>query len=168
MQPAEIPTIPRRKWVTAQANALSRVYRTPPVPVEEIAEQNGVQVVLADFEDNRDEVSGVCDFEQKKILVNFADLPARRRFTIAHELGHWMLHRGIYQANPDKYRFLPRFRWTDDAGPLEQEANRFAAHLLVPDRLLVPVAQVATASTLADIFGVSRTMMEIRMNSVLG
>ena len=168
MQPGEVPTRPRRKWVTDQANALSKIYRAAPVPVKEIAEQNGVQVLLADFGEHRDEASGVCDFSKKKILVNFADIPARRRFTIAHELGHWMLHRSIYHANPAEYRFLPRFQWTDNAGPLEQEANRFAAHLLVPDRLLRPVAKVATASQLADIFGVSRTMMEIRMNSVLG
>lgn len=168
MQPAEVPTQARRRWVKEQADDLSRIYRAPPIPVKEIAEEHGVEVVLADFQDSRDEVSGICDFEKKKILVNFADIPARRRFTIAHELGHWMLHRGIYHANPEEYRFLPRFQWTDDAGPLEQEANRFAAHLLVPDRLLRPVAKVATASRLADIFGVSRTMMEIRMNSVLG
>lgn len=144
MQPGEVPTKPRRKWVIEQANALSRIYRAAPVPVKEIAEQNGVQILLADFGEHRDEASGVCDFSKKKILVNFADLPARRRFTIAHERG----------------RTTPA-RWN-------RRANRFAAHLLVPDRLLRPVAKVATASQLADIFGVSRTMMEIRMNSVLG
>lgn len=168
MATGEVPKAPRRQWVTQEANARSEVYAAAPVPVKEIAERNGVEVVLADFGPNRDRVSGICDFRNRRIFVNVADIFVRRRFTIAHELGHWILHRDLYEANPDEYRFLPRFQHTDDQGPLEQEANRFAAHLLVPDRLLVPVVGAATASALAEIFNVSRTMMEFRIRDVRG
>ena len=157
---------PRWGLAIREANTRSEVYGAAPVPVREIAERNGVEVVLGDFGQNRDRVSGLCDFQNRKILVNMADIFVRRRFTIAHELGHWILHRRLYEENPEEYRFLPRFRHTDDQGPLEREANCFAAHLLVPDRLLIPVVGAATASELADIFHVSRTMMEYRIRDV--
>ena len=162
----EVPTKTRWDLATREADRLSGVYGAAPVPVKEIAEENGVQVVLADFGENRDRVSGICDFQRRKIFVNAADISPRRRFTTAHELGHWILHREIYKAKPAEYRFLPRFQYPDGYGPLEQEANRFAAHLLVPDRLLKPVVGAATASELADIFQVSRTMMEHRIRNV--
>ncbi len=98
--------------------------------------------------------------------MNFADIPTRRRFTTAHELGHWMLHRQIYEKDPEQYRYLPRFQHTDGQGPLEQEANAFAANLLVPSRLLRQVVGAAPVSEIADIFRVSRTMMEYRIRDV--
>lgn len=166
MMTAEMPAEPRWGLAIREANTLSEVYGAAPVPVVEIAERNGVEVVLGDFGRNRDRVSGICDFEKRKILVNKADIFVRRCFTIAHELGHWVLHRRLYEENPGEYRFLPRFQHTDDQGPPEREANCFAAHLLVPDRLLVPVVDAATATELADIFHVSRTEMEYRIRDV--
>ena len=166
MPPAAPSRTPRWEEATRRADALSNIYAAPPIPIVEIAEENGVEVVLADFRENRDRVAGICDFERAKIFVNVADIPVRRRFTIAHELGHWLLHRDIHEANPQEYRFLPRFQRTDGFGLLEQEANRFAAHLLVPSRLLREVAGVAPASELAEIFRVSRTMMEHRIQNV--
>lgn len=162
----EVPREPRRALAIREANSRSAVYGAAPVPVKEIAEENGVEVVLANFGRNRDLVSGICDFQRRKIFVNIADIFVRRRFTIAHELGHWLLHRDLYEAHPETYGFLPRFQNTDDQGPLEREANCFAAHLLVPNRLLTPVVGAATASELADIFNVSRTMMEYRIRDV--
>lgn len=166
MMTAERPMEPRWGLAIREADTLSEVYGAAPVPVVEVAERNGVEVVVGDFGRNRDRVSGLCDFEKRKILVNSADAFVRRCFTIAHELGHWVLHRRFYEENPEEYRFLPRFRHTDDRGPSEREANCFAAHLLVPDRLLVPVVGAATATELADIFHVSRTEMEYRIREV--
>lgn len=53
--------------------------------------------------------------------------PGRRRFTIAHELGHWELHDGRTQA-------LCSVEDMRDYGhsPMEMEANHFAAELLMP------------------------------------
>lgn len=162
----EIPGAARWDLAQLEADVRSEAYGAAPVPVTEIAERNGVEVVLANFGRNRDLVSGICDFQNRKIFVNAADIFPRRRFTIAHELGHWILHRSFYESDPDRYSFLPRFQHTDDHGPLEQEANCFAAHLLVPGRLLKQVVGAATATELADIFEVSRTMMEFRTRDV--
>lgn len=48
---------------------------------------------------------------------------------------------------------------------MEKEANKFAACLLVPERLLAPV-KGASVAALARSFGVSRTMMEFRLKNV--
>ena len=63
----------------------------------------------------------------------------RLRFSLAHELGHFILHRGVPQAAA--FASLPDFaRWSKDyAGKkytLEQEANEFAGRLLVPENRL--------------------------------
>ncbi|UWQ52739.1 ImmA/IrrE family metallo-endopeptidase [Leisingera caerulea] len=156
---------PRWKLAEDKANALTRHYSSPPIPVLEIAEQNGVNVVFADFGENSEAVSGFCDFRNARIYVNSADLPERQSFTMAHELGHWLLHRTIYEQSPESYPVLPRFSNPNRHDPLEKEANKFAACLLVPERLLAPVKN-APVSALAGVFGVSRTMMEYRLKNV--
>ena len=84
---------------------------------------------------------------------------------MGHEFGHWMLHKEFYLANPDSYPVLPRFSDPNRNDPMEKEANKFAACLLVPERLLAPVKS-APVSALAKSFGVSRTMMEFRLRDV--
>lgn len=148
-----------------EADRLTADYSTPPIPVFEIAECAGVNVVFADFKSHGDKVAGFCDFQSEKLYVNRLDPPNRKQFTIAHELGHWILHRDIFLEHPDKYPVLPRFQRVDISNTFEQEANAFAANLLVPKRLLTPVKH-APVSALAEIFGVSRQMMEIRLKNV--
>lgn len=155
------------RWDTAEltANELSAEFSSPPIPVLEIAERNGVDVVFADFGNLKDKVAGFCDFKEQKLFVNDADPFSRQMFTMAHELGHWMLHRSIFEADPERYPVLPRFHEPDMNDPLEMEANSFAANLLVPERLLKPVRS-APVSALASTFGVSISMMEVRLKNV--
>lgn len=158
-------TTPRWDLVKGKADKLSSLYSAPPVPVLEIAEQNGVDVVFADFGEHKDTVSGFCDFEEKKLYVNTEDGMRRQLFTMAHELGHWILHRKIFEDDPDRYPVLPRFHKPDRKDVLEKEANCFAANLLVPEKLLKPV-RTASVAELARVFGVSTTMMEFRLQNV--
>src|SRR3712207_5032564 len=62
--------------------------------------------------------------------------PTRRRFTIGHELGHWELHRDLQRP-----LFCRTTTVREDQGPgasdVEEEASRFAAALLMPERLMV-------------------------------
>jgi len=153
---------PRRGLAERTANDLTRDYSTPPIPVHEIAERSGVNVVFEDFGTHSESVSGFCDFANARLYVNKADLSERQSFTMAHELGHWLLHRDFYRDYPEEYSVLPRFSDPNRDDPNEKEANKFAACLLVPDRLLRPV-RGAPVSSLASVFGVSRTMMEFRV-----
>ena len=62
------------------------------------------------------------------IVVNAADSPGRKRFTIAHELAHFELHReeGALFAHRD----------AGQNGGIETEANIFASNLLMPEALV--------------------------------
>ena len=155
------------RWSVArrEAELLSERYDDPPIPALEIAEGSAVDVVFTDFNEFADEVSGFCDFEAKKIYVYNRDTMRRKNFTIAHELGHWILHRDLFADDASEYKVLPRFTKPNYADSLEKEANSFAAELLVPTRLLKPVIRLS-ASKLADMFLVSREMMEYRIRNV--
>lgn len=156
---------PRWKLAKVKAAELTDGISTPPIPVYEIAERNGVNVVFVDFGKHRESVSGLCDFKAARIYVNKDDSPERQAFTMGHELGHWILHKDHYLKDPDSYPVLPRFSDPNRDNPMEKEANSFAACLLVPERLLRPV-KGAPVSALAKTFGVSRTMMEFRLKNV--
>lgn len=65
-------------------------------------------------------------------FVSAADVLARRRFTAAHELGHFVLHRttmGRFRADTDA---TLQDADGEVADRMEREANRFAAELLMP------------------------------------
>lgn len=158
--------LPYARWDLArhEADKLTESFSRPPIPVLEIAEQSGVDVVFTDFGSHSATVAGFCDFENSKLFVNQDDKFGRQMFTIAHELGHWILHREFFVADPQKYAVLPRFQKARP-DPYEKEANCFAAELLVPKKLLLPVIG-AGISYLADIFGVSKEMMEFRVKNV--
>jgi Zn-dependent peptidase ImmA (M78 family) len=160
-------SITRTRWGAAKsaADSLTADFTAPPIPVMEIAESSGVEVIFADFGEHKESVAGFCDFERAKLYVNADDMTERQTFTIAHELGHWILHRDLFLKSPQNYPVLPRFQSVDKNNPHEQEANHFAANLLVPERLLKPVIG-APLSVLAKVFGVSRKMMEFRVKNV--
>ena len=156
---------PRLAVAEITADGLSDIYSSPPIPVIDIAEENGVNVLFVDFGKNAEIVSGLVDFPNARLYVNRSDYLERQIFTVAHELGHWLLHKDIYESDPERYNVLPRFSNPFRDDPLEQEANRFAASLLVPKRLLIPVLH-APVSTLSEIFLVNRALMERRIKDV--
>ena len=105
----------------------------PPVNVEKICEKLGITVLFEDLgemarEHGRDNVYGalIVSPEVTAIMVNDTDHYVRQRFTIAHELAHYVLHRD--HDKPDEV-FIS-FRGA--SSPEERQANRFAADLLMP------------------------------------
>jgi IrrE N-terminal-like domain len=58
-----------------------------PVPVESIAED---LLGLTIHEGDLNGLSGVLYPDERRVEVNASDISARKRFTIAHELGHWV------------------------------------------------------------------------------
>lgn len=154
---------PRWQKCVDEAERFTAEISAPPVPVIDIAERNGVDVVFANFGAHSHTVAGFCDFEAAKLYVNKADSPERQMFTVAHEFGHWVMHKEFFLANPEKYPVFARFQRNEN-NAYEQEANRFAAHLLVPEKLLRPVIKAPVAA-LASAFRVSKMMMEIRLSN---
>lgn len=58
--------------------------------------------------------------------------PGRRRFTVAHELGHFVVHRHLAPEGGFRCRPEDMATWDHERSPQEAEANRFAARLLMP------------------------------------
>lgn len=65
------------------------------------------------------------------IYNNTITSPGRINFTLAHEFGHYLLHREVY---PDGLECGPQdmVRWDSEYARIEQQANEFAATLLMP------------------------------------
>jgi len=148
-----------------QADRLSDLYSSPPIPVLEIANAEGVRVAFSSFGKLSADVAGFCDFEERTLYVNSEDPIIDQLFTIAHELGHWVMHRHLFQSDPTKYTALPRMRRMLTGNRHEIEADAFAEYLLVPKRLLLPIKNAPVAE-LASIFAVSQALMEDRLKHV--
>ena len=138
-----------------------------PVPVESIAEDwLGLRIEEADLGD----CSGILIPSERLIRVNASeamsgDTPTRRiRFTIAHELGHWICHARGFEDAPTYCRSQDLAEDADRA--LEREANVFGAELLMPEAAVREAwATFPDAQGLAVRFGVSALAAQWRLYS---
>lgn len=101
------------------------------------------------------------------ITVNSAAAPQRRRFSIAHELGHWRFHRNrISMCAASDIE-----RGNRNKGPLDDErvADKFASELLMPTYLLLPAVGTIVrldwklVRRIADAFDTSLPATAIRL-----
>ena len=67
----------------------------------------------------------------------------RYHFTLAHEAGHWRLHRHLFQRRANQLSLLPEgvdrpeyICRSSDTDPIEYQANRFASCLLMPREMI--------------------------------
>jgi hypothetical protein len=142
-----------------------------PVPVESIA----VDLLGLRIEDSWDlgDCSGLLLPAERLIVVNASERVAageapplrRARFTVAHELGHWICHAN---ERPEAAPVYCRQVHIAEAGDrtLEREANVFAAELLMPERQVRAAwAQTGDVDACAARLDVSRTAMAWRLYS---
>ena len=148
----------------------------PPVPVEKLAKLKGAVVRYEPFQG---QMSGLLykskAIDQAIIGVNALDPGFRQRFTIAHELGHLLLHEDT-DLQVDQHAFLAfrNLKSSSTNDPKEVEANQFAATLLMPEELLRQCVLDLegdrdlenSISKLAQQFGVSEQAMTIRLTSL--
>jgi hypothetical protein len=139
-----------------------------PVPVESIAEDLlGLRIEERDL----GECSGMLIPSERLILVNAAEatnghVPIRRhRFTIAHELGHWICH--ALADGAEAPTFCRSRDLSQDADrDLEREANVFGAELLMPEAAVREAwAAVPDAQQVAERFEVSALAAQWRLYS---
>ena len=160
----------RARWATGYARRLiSELGITEaPVKVEDIAARFGVVVSEEQFPED---VSGALHRgpDRTVIAVNKTHHEHRRRFTIAHELGHYFLHRDAPAYYDPKNQVGSHFRARVTGAewdPKEVEANRFAAELLMPRKLVrdrVVASTELDAAKLAEEFNVSPEAMTYRL-----
>ena len=146
----------------------------PPIPVFDLAGTEGAVVVREPFDD--DGMSGVLlrEPDRKIIIVNAANAPVRQRFTVAHEIGHLLLHQGAMYLDG---RARVNFRQGSSSMTTDQEeidANAFAAALLMPTAwtrsafaAVVRDVNIGSEDELAEIlaarFNVSTKAMHFRL-----
>ena len=121
----------RAKLVLAQGQETE-----PAVNVEKLARLAGATVLLVHY---KGELAGSVIRLPGKIIigVNAEQPPNRQRFTIAHELGHLLLHEGKQVHLDERLRVNLRNATSSLAvDPDEMEANQFAAELLMPEAFL--------------------------------
>lgn len=116
-----------------------------PVPIEEITEfQLGINIVPTPGLLRTFDVDGFTSSDLSNIYVDefiYGNRPGRYRFTLAHEVGHIILHKENYQ----KANFQDIKEWKDfinsipekDHGWLEYQAYSFGGLVLVPHEHLV-------------------------------
>ncbi|WP_129789676.1 ImmA/IrrE family metallo-endopeptidase [Promicromonospora panici] len=142
-----------------------------PVDVEKIARLKGARVVHQEMEGN--DISGMLVREDNRVIigVNSHHATVRQRFTIAHEIGHLVLHRGraLILDTPVRVNFRDR-RSSLAEDREEMEANRFAAALLMPAEFVLAEVQARQVKQvdelideLAGRFNVSTEAMGYRL-----
>jgi Zn-dependent peptidase ImmA (M78 family) len=152
-----------------KANEIFEKYgSTIPVDPVAIAYDNNIKITVKRLEDGID--GGISKKDnQYTIYVNSNTSDNRKRFTIAHELGHYFLHKTIKNeaAIEDESEILDKNR--DDFSSLgvfagEIEANGFAAALLMnKDEVVNAWNDYENLSYVASMFGVSTIALQNRL-----
>ena len=137
--------------------------RGPAIDPTDIAEQMGVRVVA--FDNWFETASGLYSADEvpPTIYYNGTEAKVRQRFTIAHELGHHVLGHGTRNRDTSN-----AFRMSNP-DPAEVAANRFAAHLLMPDYWVehfVITEGLTSLEQLAKKFDVSTSAMHFKLRSL--
>ncbi|MER8806065.1 ImmA/IrrE family metallo-endopeptidase [Mesorhizobium australicum] len=116
------------------------------------------------YEAMPENISGKIELDwldEPVITVNKTHPRSRQRFTIAHEIAHFVLHRDLIGDG-----IIDNALYRDDriGDARERQANRYAASLLMPMSLVKKAWRdgIRSAPGLASAFGVSPAVADIR------
>jgi len=142
---------------------------TPPVDVMAVSELYDVDVKFGALPDD---LSGFLIHEDDRVVIGVNSLhpKTRQRFTIAHELGHHLLHPRDNFVDRQLVFFRDN-RSGQASDSREIEANQFAADLLMPEKLLfkklrkrpVDLEDDEAIAALARVFAVSPQALTFRL-----
>jgi Zn-dependent peptidase ImmA (M78 family) len=165
----------RTAEATSEALLKRRSVRAPPIDVAALAVAQGARIKRELLDSN---VSGLMVRRpdgRVVIGVNRMHHTNRQRFTIAHEIGHMVLH----GSQPSVFVDDVMVHFRADAGtrlpdPREIEANAFAAALLMPAAMLerdvhgrvIDVSEEKEIRRLARRYAVSQQALTIRLLSL--
>lgn len=138
--------------------------------INNISEENkkeheaGISIVRRDLPPS---VSGKLFFQDDCWImeINKNQNPKRQRFTLAHELGHFVLHKN----KNTEFNDTTFFRKNEVPDSLEYNANEFAAQILMPEERVnyyIRQQDIKSIKTLADIFDVSSSAMRYRVEGL--
>lgn len=139
----------------------------PPIPVEEAAKMAGLLVIPYDFPEEISAVLVSGKSEGKELLaigVNQNHHEVRRRFSIAHELGHYILSHDDNLFLDFTDPALDHLSHSEAEQVFEQEANEFAAELLMPLEMIKrDYQQNPDPKALAKLYNVSEQALWIQL-----
>ena len=137
----------------------------PVVDICMICEKEGLQVEYFQSEKNSKEyeIEGAFYRKENKILINSTRPAQRMAFTLARELGHALMH-----ADIDRDILLTDGK-SSSPDHLAEEANKFAAYLLMPEHMIKQQMEKWGLSSihtpiLANLFGVPLSEMNSRLH----
>jgi len=136
-----------------------------PVDLDVLSRDLGLPVLVQPMEDG---VAGKLERHAHsprgfRIVINARDPEARKRFTHAHEIAHFVMHRDLV---PDGLvdNALYRSSLSDE---YERQANRYAASILLHAAAVRAAYRESKAlAVLAEKFGVSVDAMRIRLKEL--
>lgn len=137
-----------------------------PVDIQSLARRFGFDVIEDDLNNAFVEpASGAIYVKdgEKIIFVHEKDNDQRKRFTIAHELSHYILHFGNDEVQ--KTSFISFRRGTNK---IEKEADELAGKILMPMQLIVDYYKdngTPILKEMAKYFDVSTSAMRVRLET---
>ena len=119
-------------------------------------ESKGISAVIEWLDKEESEKVGA----QARIYLNAKHPPERRTFSLAHEIGHYMLHEHTTKYRIDSFDYSKNTQVSVE----ETEANYFAARFLVPREELAKIWKITQDfEAIAKHFGVSSPVIENRL-----
>lgn len=138
--------------------------RYPDDNLIDIARALEIEVYTKEFEGDDTKVNGVIDFQpdngkKAKIYINESHAFNRKSFTLAHEIGHFLLH----PQQGQKFR-VDVVDYSNKDSAEETEANYFAASLLMPKNDFLKIIKISeNTKDVAKYFGVSQSAVDNRI-----
>lgn len=162
----------------AEEILMNHNFLTPGFDIEKLLETMDVKLIKKEFDDD---ISGLFFIKDgiPVITFNSKESSKRTRFTIAHELGHFVLHSVEQKIFLDKKQQNVLFRNSISSSGeslKEREANSFAAALLMPKKLIderISNAEIYELNELEELinnmareFNVSTQAMTFRLSNL--
>lgn len=138
-----------------------------PVDLCAIAERMGLELRLVEGFEGSGQIERLEPPRKALITINANESHVRRRFTLAHEIGHYAL--GHLERFPSLPRDTPEEFSASSKSLVERQANDFAARLLMPESIvkhLITEHDITRVEDLAREFGVSQVAMAYRLKNI--
>lgn len=163
----EVGKVGVNKRIEAIANNLAqKCNSTLPVNPAKVARELGIEVFSKAMDDTVDGVLAKNE-ENYQIFINNTLSKRRARFTVAHELGHYILHASSAPENGGIVDYRRDLNSSFGIDAAEIEANNFAAALLMNAQSVSNEwACYKNIPVLADRFGVSEDAIKYRLKNL--
>lgn len=156
-------------------NQISDQYKERPIQLVQVAISN--DLAIYESEDFGDDEAGTIhlDSDRNEIFLNNKLAGYSKRFALAHELGHFFLHRELYLEDKSlEHVDLINQYITDEpefakGRAIDIEANSFAMQLLLPElEFIEAFKENADLTEISDYFGVPHDIIVARTRELMG